>query len=238
MEGNIWVVDQYNYKVQKFDSTGKFLLQIRAYGVNDSQFIYPYDVAVDKEANVYVSDFYTNKIQKFSSNGVFLKSFGGKGIGEGLFEGLSGITIDQHDNLIASDFSNPKIAVFSGSGDYLFGYSTSNSTISTCITKDNRILVAGASSTPHIQILKESIVTVITSENSDKLNFQLFINSDGNIESLESPGVNRIVISNLLGQSEKFDKFPIHTGLNGLLIINIYTENTVVSKSLLKLNNQ
>ena len=65
-EGNIFVADFYNHRIQKFTPTGKFLVSIGSEGEEPGKLKYPTDVAVDKEGIVYVVDFGNNRIQKFS----------------------------------------------------------------------------------------------------------------------------------------------------------------------------
>ena len=64
-EGNIFVADFYNHRVQKFTSEGKFLVSIGSEGKEPGQLNFPTDVAIDNEGNVYVVDFGNNRIRKF-----------------------------------------------------------------------------------------------------------------------------------------------------------------------------
>ena len=70
---NVYVVDQHNHRVQKFDSEGNFLLMWGRLGTNAGQFKYPYGIAIDSDGEVYVSDMNNHRIQKFSSDGRFIK---------------------------------------------------------------------------------------------------------------------------------------------------------------------
>jgi tripartite motif-containing protein 71 len=64
--GNVYVVDTYNYRIQKFDSSGTFITKWGSWGTGDGQFIHPIGVAVDSSENVYVTDSFNNRIQVFS----------------------------------------------------------------------------------------------------------------------------------------------------------------------------
>src|SRR6185312_1422295 len=55
-DGSIYVADQGNNRIEKFDPNGKFLLKWGGKGQGDGQFDSPSGIAVDKAGNVWVSD--------------------------------------------------------------------------------------------------------------------------------------------------------------------------------------
>ena len=63
--GNIYVADSENNRIQKFDSSGKFISGWGLYGGGDAQFSKPRGVAVGAGGAVYISDTYNNRVQKF-----------------------------------------------------------------------------------------------------------------------------------------------------------------------------
>ena len=75
-QGNLYVTDILNYRIQKFDPEGKPLAQVGSKGSGDGQFNEPWSVAVDGQGNVYVADTFNHRIQKFDSNLKFLLAFG------------------------------------------------------------------------------------------------------------------------------------------------------------------
>src|SRR5580658_7004601 len=78
-DGNIFVADQGNNRIEKFDQTGKFLLQWGKLGSQGGEFSDPSSAAVDASGNVFVADYYNSRIQEFTNNGVFIKAWGGPG---------------------------------------------------------------------------------------------------------------------------------------------------------------
>jgi len=74
--GNIYVADNYNNRVQKFDSNGNLLLQWGSTGSGTGQFMQPRGVVIDSSGNILVTDTLNNRIQRFGPNGNFLSSFG------------------------------------------------------------------------------------------------------------------------------------------------------------------
>lgn len=66
-EGNIFVADFFNNRIQKFTPKGVFLVAFGEKGAGPGQFDRPIDMAVDESGNIYVVDFGNNRIQKFTT---------------------------------------------------------------------------------------------------------------------------------------------------------------------------
>lgn len=64
--GDIYVVDTGNNRVQRFDANGKFRGEFGSAGRGNGQFDRPYGIAIDKDGYVYVSDTGNKRIQKFA----------------------------------------------------------------------------------------------------------------------------------------------------------------------------
>lgn len=107
--GNVYVVDQHNHRIQKFDSEGNFVSMWGKFGTQPGEFNYPYGVAVDSRGDVYVSDMNNNRIQKFSPDGRHLLTAGTYGPGDQEFKYPYGIAIDADDNLYVIDAFNYRI---------------------------------------------------------------------------------------------------------------------------------
>ena len=64
--GNVYVVDENNDRVEKFDSNGRFLLQFGSPGSGPGQFNGPGHVALDPQGNVIVADEGGYRVEKFA----------------------------------------------------------------------------------------------------------------------------------------------------------------------------
>lgn len=102
-QGNVYVTDPGNNRIQKFDSNGKFLFAWGKQGTGDGEFAVPAGVAVDAQSNVYVVDNKSSTIQKFDAAGKFISKFGKVGRGQGEFYLPVSIAIDDQGNHYVGD---------------------------------------------------------------------------------------------------------------------------------------
>lgn len=82
--GDIWVVDEGNYRVQEFSNGGSYLGQFSTGTPTDS---YPYDtaIAIDPSGNFWIGNQTNSQIDVFSSCGVYVTAYGSAGTGNGQF---------------------------------------------------------------------------------------------------------------------------------------------------------
>ena len=143
-QDNLYVAD-LNYRVQKFDKQGKFLLKWGSEGKGDGQFQGPIGLAVDSQSNIYVSDILNNFIQKFDTTGKFLAKWGSTGTDDGQFKKLATIALDKDGNIYAADNELNRIQKFDNSGKFLakFGDKTQmNGAVGTAIDAQGNIYVS------------------------------------------------------------------------------------------------
>ncbi len=68
-DGNVYVVDTGNNRIQKFTSDGMLLMTWGSLGAGDGQFNHPHGVGIGPKGNLYVSETGNNRVQKFKSDG-------------------------------------------------------------------------------------------------------------------------------------------------------------------------
>ena len=117
--GNVYVADNSNHLIQKFDSSGAFITKWGLFGDGDGEFNWPQGVAVDSSGNVYVDDYGNNRIQKFNSSGAFLLKWGSEGTDDGQFKNPMGIAVDSSGDVYVADTGNYRIQKFNSSGVFL-----------------------------------------------------------------------------------------------------------------------
>ncbi len=116
---SLWVVDKGNNRIQKFDTSGKYLATFGSFGSGDGQFNQPTSIAVDRDGNLLVVDSANNRIQKFDPSGQFISKFGTGGTGNGQFAAPEAVTTDFQGNIWVSDTDNGRLQKFDDEGNFL-----------------------------------------------------------------------------------------------------------------------
>jgi len=112
-QGCIYVTDSGNFRVQKFDPEGRFLLMFGKRGTGDGELLYPRGITLDSQQRVYVVDAMNNRILVFDTTGHSICSFGGPKKLGGQLNGPYGITINRQGSILVTDNANDRIMVFS-----------------------------------------------------------------------------------------------------------------------------
>lgn len=110
-EGNVFVVDQLNTRVQVLDPNGEYLDEFGALGVGFGNFVRPKDVAVDEVGFIYVTDNAFNNVQIFDADFSLLTFVGEGGTDPGRFNGASGIAIRGEEFAVVEQL-NQRVQVF------------------------------------------------------------------------------------------------------------------------------
>jgi len=112
-QGNLYVADETNHRVQKITADGEPLWAASAVGPDGKpqlgtaagQFFMLRGVAVDEDDFLFVADAWNHRVQKLDASGTFQMMFGSYGNGPGQFGGAgpNGIAFDQDGYIYVSD---------------------------------------------------------------------------------------------------------------------------------------
>jgi sugar lactone lactonase YvrE len=116
----IFVTDLNNARVQKFDTSGKYL----------SGFDLPLDnpprktnlaggIALDSEGLIYLSYMGQHKIAVYTQDGKLVREWGKKGTGDGEFHQPGGIVFAKDGTLLVADQCNHRVQRFTRDGKFL-----------------------------------------------------------------------------------------------------------------------
>jgi DNA-binding beta-propeller fold protein YncE len=119
-EGNVWIVDKNNNRLEKFNYNGEFVSSFGSFGTGKGQFNHPTDIAINpKTWDLMVTDTGNNRIERFNSSGSYVGEFGKAGTGFGEFKAPEGITVDADGYTWVVDTGNNRVQKVNYKGEYL-----------------------------------------------------------------------------------------------------------------------
>lgn len=112
--GQLYVVDGGNFRVQVFDKNGKYVKHFGGLGRQLGNFARPKEVATDREGNVYVADAAYGNFQIFNADGELLMFVGDRSEQEGPGKYMlpSGIAVDDDGRIYFVDQWFRKVDIF------------------------------------------------------------------------------------------------------------------------------
>ena len=168
---NVYVVDQGNNRIQKFNSSLSFVWSVGSLGSGDSSFNVPQRIAIDSNENIYVTDRNNHKVKVFNSSGVYQRSVGsGFGNGNGQFNIPSGIAVDTSFNVYVSD-NNTRIQLFNSSGTYVHSYNIGHIVLDMALDLNRNMYITSSNN--------NNGVYKFSSETSGSISPILTLNSQG-----------------------------------------------------------
>jgi DNA-binding beta-propeller fold protein YncE len=111
-DGNLYVADSLNNRIEIFDGDGKFISTFGKAGDGPGYFSRPKGVAIDGDDHIWVVDGMQDRVQVFNHDAQLLISFGGHGLLPGMFQGVVGITIDKANRVFTSEIFPGRVQQF------------------------------------------------------------------------------------------------------------------------------
>jgi DNA-binding beta-propeller fold protein YncE len=115
-EGHLFIADDFNHRIQVYDSQFNLLHSFGSKGKEPGQFQYPKGIAVDSDENIYVADSWNHRVQKFDVQGTLLLAFGTCGDGKGEMNEPYDIMVEPSGNIIVVERYNHRIQFFDPKG--------------------------------------------------------------------------------------------------------------------------
>jgi DNA-binding beta-propeller fold protein YncE len=111
-DGNVYVADTLNNRIQIFDADGKFISMFGKAGDGVGYFARPKGVAVDADGHIWVADAAQNRIQIFDRDGHVLAFFGVPGPNPGQFGLPAGLAIDKNNRAVVAEQLKGRVQIF------------------------------------------------------------------------------------------------------------------------------
>lgn len=111
-DGNLYVADTMNNRIEVFDADGKFISTFGKAGDGPGYFARPKGVAIDSDDHIWVADGMQDRVQVFNREAQLLIAFGGHGLLPGQFQGLVGIVTDKNNRVFTSEIFPGRVQQF------------------------------------------------------------------------------------------------------------------------------
>jgi DNA-binding beta-propeller fold protein YncE len=112
-DGNVFVTDTMNNRVEIFDADGNFISLFGKHGDGPGYLARPKGIAVDGDGHIWVADQMQDRLQVFNREGQLL-TYIGQGHGElpGQFKTLVGVAIDKNNNVYTTEQEPGRLQMF------------------------------------------------------------------------------------------------------------------------------
>jgi DNA-binding beta-propeller fold protein YncE len=112
-DGNLYVTDTLNNRVEIFDADGNFVSEFGKHGDGPGYFARPKGIAIDADGHIWVADQMNDTLQVFNKDGQLL-TYVGTGHGElpGQFRSLTGVAIDKNNRVFTAEQEPGRLQVF------------------------------------------------------------------------------------------------------------------------------
>ncbi|MFQ5946834.1 MAG: 6-bladed beta-propeller, partial [Anaerolineae bacterium] len=123
-EGNLYIADSLNHRIQVFDPDGGFIREWGGAGSGPGEFTEPWGVAVDREAGrIYVADTWNHRVQVFTLLGRFINAWGFHNDSRDVagadplgFFGPRDVAVDANGDVWVTDTGNKRLVKFAPDG--------------------------------------------------------------------------------------------------------------------------
>ncbi|MFC2075959.1 hypothetical protein ACFLT7_02625 [candidate division KSB1 bacterium] len=139
-DGNVFVVDEFNHRVQKFSPDWTFLLEFGGQGHRAGKMWYPRGICINSREEIVVSDSWNHRIQIFDPEGRLIRAFGSfqEVVRNTFYRSLNlnrevflnepcGLAQSSDESLYVVDSTNHRVCLISAEGNLEFswgGYGT------------------------------------------------------------------------------------------------------------------
>jgi streptogramin lyase len=119
--GDLWVVDAADNRVQELSPHGEYITQFASAGSGEGQLSGPSAIAISN-GFAYIADTGNNRVEKWDVTApTNTASFGSQGTGPGQLSSPASVTVDESGNEWVADRANNRVDEFSSTGEFKLG---------------------------------------------------------------------------------------------------------------------
>jgi sugar lactone lactonase YvrE len=111
-DGNVFVTDSWNDRVEEFDADGTFIRAFGEPGDGPGYFARPKGISVDCDGHIWVADAMQDRVQVFTPEGRLLIYMGDHGLLPGQFQSLANVIVDKNNRVLTTELFPGRLQVF------------------------------------------------------------------------------------------------------------------------------
>lgn len=111
-DGNVYVADTWNNRIEVFDPDGEFIRAFGKAGDGPGYFARPKGVSIDSDGHVWVADAVQDRVQVFTPEGRLLIWMGGHGMLPGQFQSLANVHVDKKNRVFTTEQLAGRLQIF------------------------------------------------------------------------------------------------------------------------------
>jgi DNA-binding beta-propeller fold protein YncE len=109
-DGELYVADAINNRIQVFSDTGTFL-NVLSGDPPSLDLQYPYELTLGPDGHLFAVEYKSGRVSKFDLSGSLLGQFGTTGTSKGQFRTPWGLAVDAHLRVYVADTGNRRVVV-------------------------------------------------------------------------------------------------------------------------------
>jgi sugar lactone lactonase YvrE len=111
-DGNVFISDTWNNRIQEFDADGTFIRTFGEAGDGPGYFARPKGISIDGDGHIWVADAVQDRVQVFTPEGQLLIYLGEHGLLPGQFQSLANVMVDKNNRVLTAELYPGRLQVF------------------------------------------------------------------------------------------------------------------------------
>jgi sugar lactone lactonase YvrE len=111
-DGNVFVTDTWNNRIEVFDADGTFIRTFGEAGDGPGYFARPKGISIDGDGHVWVADAMQDRVQVYTPEGRLLIYMGEHGLLPGQFQSLTNVMVDKNNRVLTTELYSGRLQVF------------------------------------------------------------------------------------------------------------------------------
>jgi sugar lactone lactonase YvrE len=111
-DGNVFISDTWNNRVEVFDADGTFIRTFGEAGDGPGYFARPKGISIDGDGHVWVADALQDRVQVFTPEGRLLIYMGEPGLLPGQFQSLANVMVDKNNRVLTTELYPGRLQAF------------------------------------------------------------------------------------------------------------------------------